>query len=463
MKKTDTMRKLCFAVIGCLCAHASTNAQSDTLKTKFIADIPLLDLPAHTDHNGLAFKQFSPGMQQSLGLSKSIAEAQQYYTKRLFFRPDKHYTLAGKILRESGLAAGNVLIESIIAGTPFGTGWTHEEWHRAVMNKNNVRSFNDMNTFPIGAETVSVSREKDSDMARFKENNNADFVRMGVAGIEAQLEYVKALQKDNFFYELNLSSQVSYVFNIYNTISYVRVCSTPEGDKTTIEMEEKEGIMISKRDFTGLDMTAWIYDLSRPDESYAQRGLHPSGVGIRRYRRTTDLNDEELGYLKKMGRLNYINLISPHMVFVNSIRLNGNTRFNFSAFHYLTSFGYDLGSNFFIVHKKNKLFFALHNYRNLHNSFYGIEAQVIDKEIALNKYTLWISPAIHLWSQPVNQEFRTSVSQFGGKVSLSVSAKLGKTWRPYVALSAKTKGWVAGDVYLNSNVSGMIGLRAFIR
>lgn len=457
------MRKLFFALVGCVWTQASINAQSDTIKTKFIVDIPLLDLPANTDNNGLAFKQFSPSMQQSLGLSKSIAEAQQYYTKRIFFNPKKRYTLAGKILRESGLAASNILIESLIAGTPFGTGWTHEEWHRAVMNKNNVRSFNDMNTFPIGAETVSVSREKDRDLARFKASNNADFVRMGVAGIEAQQEYVKAVQKDNFFYELNLSSQVSYVFNIYNSITYVKTCSTPEGDKTTREMEEKEGIKISKRDFTGLDMTAWIYDLSRPDEAYAQRGIHPSGVGIRRYRLTTDLNGEELNYLKKMGRLHYINLISPHMVFINSIRLNKHTRFNFSAFHYLTSFGYDLGSNFFIEHKKNKLFFALHNYHNLSHNFYGIEAQIIDQEITLNKYKLWITPAFHLWNQPVNQEFRTSVSQFGGKLSLSISAKLGNTWKPYIALSAKTKGWVAGDVYLNSNVSGMIGLRGFIR
>jgi hypothetical protein len=67
----------------------SLQAQTDSLKTKFIIDIPLLDLPANTDNDGLAFKQFSPSMQQSLGLSKSIAETQQYYTKRLFFNPKK--------------------------------------------------------------------------------------------------------------------------------------------------------------------------------------------------------------------------------------------------------------------------------------------------------------------------------------------------------------------------------------
>jgi hypothetical protein len=175
--------------------NMSLQAQTDSLKTKFIIDIPLLDLPANTDNDGLAFKQFSPSMQQSLGLSKSIAETQQYYTKRLFFNPKKKYTLGNKILRELGLASANVVIEMLIGSTPFGIGWTHEEWHRAVMNKNNVRSFNDMNTFPIGKELVAVSHVTDADLARLKADNSADFVRLAAAGIEAQYEYVKALQK----------------------------------------------------------------------------------------------------------------------------------------------------------------------------------------------------------------------------------------------------------------------------
>jgi hypothetical protein len=117
-----------------------------------------------------------------------------------------------------GLASANVVIEMLIGSTPFGIGWTHEEWHRAVMNKNNVRSFNDMNTFPIGKELVAVSHVTDADLARLKADNSADFVRLAAAGIEAQYEYVKALQKDNFYYQLNLHSQISYWFNTLNSI-----------------------------------------------------------------------------------------------------------------------------------------------------------------------------------------------------------------------------------------------------
>jgi hypothetical protein len=443
--------------------NMSLQAQTDSLKTKFIIDIPLLDLPANTDNGGLAFKQFSPSMQQSLGLSKSIAETQQYYTKRLFFNPKKKYTLGNKVLRELGLASANVVIEMLIGSTPFGIGWTHEEWHRAVMNKNNVRSFNDMNTFPIGKELVAVSHVTDADLARLKADNSADFVRLAAAGLEAQYEYVKALQKDNFYYQLNLHSQISYWFNTLNSINYVNVCSTPEGDALTLKSEQMEGTNIEIRDFTGLDFTAWVYDLFRPSESYSDRGISSSGVGIRRYRQTSDLSKEELDYLKKMGKMQWINVISPMMFYVNSIKVNNDFRFNFGLFHYLTSFGYDLGSNFFIDYKQNKIFFALHNYHNLHNNFYGVEAQLIDKELLIGSNTLLFTPSLHLWSQPKNQEFKTSDSELGGKAEIDVSAKLGRTWRPYIVMSAKTNGWVAGDVYLNSNFGVMIGVRAFMK
>lgn len=439
------------------------SAQTDSLKTKFIIDIPLLDIPANLDHRGLAFKQFNPSMQQSLGFSRSVAEVQQYYTRRLFFKPGKDYSVGKKILKETGLVVTNLLIESFLGSTPLGTGWTHEEWHRSVMNKNNVRSYNDMNRFPIGQETVAVSHLTDADLERLKKNNNPDFVRMGSAGIEAQNEYVKTLQKDNFYYGLNLSSQVSYWFNNLNSLSYVKLTSTAEGDELTRESEQEEGPNIPKRDFTGLDFVAWIYDLSRPTEPYTARGVHPSGAGIRRYRLTTDLTNEELAYLKKMGRLQVLNLVSPHLFFINSIRINQDLRFNFAGFHYLTSFGYDAGCNFFAEYKKQKIFFAVHNYHNLDNSFYGIEAQLIDKEYRAGRRMVRVTPGIHLWSQPKNQEFRTAAGEFGGRAEIHVSMQVGRIWYPYIAMSAKTRGWAAGDAYLDANFSGRIGIRGFIR
>jgi hypothetical protein len=441
------------------------SAQTDSVKTKFIIDLPLVDLPANIDHNGLAYKQFSPSMQQSLGISKSIAEAQQYYTYRLFFNPNKKYSTFSTISRSFWFGVTDYCIEVIIGGTPLGTGWTHEEWHRAVMNKNNVGSFNDMNTFPIGKTAVAVSHETDQALAQFKETNNTDFLRMQVAGIEAQYEYIKAVQKDNFYHNLGLKSSISYWTNALNSIFYVQMSSTTEGDELTKNMMAEEAKLgynkTEIRDFTGLDFTGWMYDLSRPYERYANRGYRADG-GINRYRTTADLTPEELGYLHKMGKMQWINIISPTMFFINSINVNKNLRLNFAMFHYLTSFGYDAGSNFFVDYKNNKMFFALHNYHNFKNSFWGVEAQLLDKQVYVGATPILLTPSIHFWAQPKDQAFRTSDMQLGAKVELSASTMLSKVWQPYITVSAKTTGWVAGDVYLDNNVSARVGIRAYI-
>jgi hypothetical protein len=438
-------------------------SQSDSLKTKYIIDIPILDSPANFENNGLAYNQISPSMQQSLGFSKSIAEIQQYYTKYLFFKPNKKYKVHQKMIRGVAFFATGITFESILGFTPMGSGWLHEEWHRAVLNKNNVRSFNDINTFPIGRQTVAVSQLTDEALANFKATNPSDFVRMGVAGIEAQYEYVKSVQKDNFYKKLNLASSVSYWLNNLNSIQYVRFSSSSDADALTVKAEKEEGVNIKVRDFTGVDFTGWIYDLSRPNEAYSERGIHPSGIGIRRYRQTSDLTSEELNYLKKMGKKQWLNVISPTMFFINSIKLNNDLRFNFAMFHYLTSFGYDAGCNFFFEYKQNKAFIALHNYHNLNNSFYGVEAQLIDKVVTLAKIKLFVTPSLHLWTQPKNQQFRTSDSQFGGKFEVSGSTMLGKSWLPYFTVSAKTPGWVAGDVFLSKNNSFRLGIMALIK
>lgn len=456
------MKKIIVAILVSI-VSIITHAQTDTSKTKYTLDFELIDLPYSTDFSFLAYSQFSLGMPSTLSLSKSLCEFQKYYTHRLFFNPKKTYSLFQKTYLSLGFLASDFIFENTLSYCPLGTGWLHEEWHRAVMNQYNIRSFDDMNTFPFGSDAVSVNYITDSDLARMKAKSNPDFVRMAEAGIEAQYEFVKALQKDNFYNNQNLPLSLSYFINIMNNISYVRYCSDPESDLETIEFESEEGTNIEIRDFTGWDFTAWIYDLTYPTELYSARGIHPSGVGVRRNRKTTDLPEDKLDFLAKMGNMQYINLISPQMLFINSIRINNDLRFNFSLFHYLTSFGYDLGSNFFIEYKKNKLFFALHNYQNFSNSFYGIETQLIDKQLFIGNKSFFISPRLLLWSQPKNQDFTTDVSSFGGKAELSVSAKFSKIFYPYLTISAKTKGWVAGDVYLDEKLNARFGIKAYIR
>jgi hypothetical protein len=86
----------------------------------------------------------------------------------------------------------------------------------------------------------------------------------------------------------------------------------------------------------------WVYDLFRPDEPYSARGIHPSGTGINRYRKTTDLTDEELSYLHAQRYWYIFNYVSPMLFNVNRITIGDAGLYgNFAFRHFLTSFGTD--------------------------------------------------------------------------------------------------------------------------
>lgn len=440
-------------------AFSSSNATNG----KFSIDISLLDLPYTSKNNFLSIRQLSPGMPGSLALTSSLTQAQKYYTWRLFFNPDLSYSWQQKALRGLGFGVTDALVEGVLFFCPIGPGWLHEEWHRAVMNSYNISSFNDMNTFPFGQTLVSVNSIADTDLSRLKQQNNSDFLRLMTAGLEAQYELVKNLQKVNFFYKLNLPLSISYFMNTLNNIAYVATCSDPSSDSMTIEMEKEEGASIKKRDFTGLDFIAWAYDLSRPDEPYSSRGIHPSGSGIRRYRRTSDLTRDELEYLKKMGSMQLLNLVSPSLFFINSIQLTENLRGNFSLFHYLTPFGYDLGANIFTSFKNTDLFFALHNYHNNKTSTLGIETSLINHPLTISGVPFSITPTVYIWMQPQDLQFKTSEVRTGGKIELSVASLHSKSIHPYITLGAKSEGWVAGDIDLGSSLNVKAGLELLVR
>src|SRR6218665_3356482 len=437
----------------------ATPLHAQDSQTKFILDLPIMEAPYGVNNGFFAYRQFSPGMQASMNLAKSVTEAKVYGLKRLI-KPEKGASPEAKIGRWAGFAVIHLLSDYVLMYFPLGEAWNHEEWHRAVLTQNKVSSHNDVNDIPFGQELIAVSHLEDAALAAFKKNNNPDYVRLSAAGIEGQIETTKALQKDNFFCRMNLPLSLNYFFSAFSAIEYVRLCAEPGADDLTIKAEEKEVVNVEKRGFVGLDMLSWIYDLPRPDEPYEARGIHPSGTGIRRYRRTSDLTGEELGFLKKMGNLQLVNFISPAMFFVNSIRLHKELRFNFSGFHHLTSFGYDLGGNLFFEYKGHKIFGAIHNYHNLQNSFLGLEMQVIDRPLMIGRIPFFISPSLHLWSQPAGQEFRTSEASVGGRAEAGISIRLGKYFRPYMTLVAITKGWTAGDSYLDEKVFARFGVRA---
>jgi hypothetical protein len=442
--------------------------KNDTIqKPELVLELPLFDLPYQLDAAetlgggkatvGSFFKGYSnPGMHFSLDLSADLYSGAHLGIKKLFFNTPKSDWGFGKWMLYTLTLLSSDFVLTYFPGCD---GWEHEEYHRAVMTRFHVNSFNEMNKFPLGAEIINVDHVTDEDLIRFKLESPSDFVRAQAAGIEGEYLLIDKLQRNNFFYNQNLPHELFYFVTTLNSILYVQACSDPkQADKLTDEENAKENT-INLRDFTGLDFTGWTYDLFRPNEPYANRGIHPSGIGINRYIKTTDLTSEELSYLKKQGNLQLLNVFSPMMFFIKKIKLSDNGLYgNFTFHHYLTSFGNDISCNIFLMNSQYKFVFVYHSYQNYNHSFPGVEAQMIDLEKPVFSNSFYISPRVIIGLQPSNQEFKSNNSEFSGLIECKIELKSAHFIHPFIEISAKSKGWVAGNEYLNSNISCRFGI-----
>jgi hypothetical protein len=450
---------------------ASKAETKDTVQSpQLVFELPIFDIPyqfdaAKTVNEGKAtfgsfFKGYTnPSMHQSLNVTTDLYTGLHYGIDKLFKENQetgKKKWGIGKRLLHAFTIFGS---DYVFGYAPGFNGWEHEEYHRAVMTRFHVNSFNDMNKFPIGAQSVSVSHVTDEDLIRFKKESPTDFNRMHVAGIEGEYLLVDKLQRNNFYYNQKLFHEFIYLFSTLNSIMYVQACSIPElTDPDTDDFNSTEK-SIEVRDFTGWDFDGWVYDLFKPDEPYTDRGVHPLGNGVDRYIKTTDLTSEELSYLKKQGNLQWLNCISPMIIGIRSIKLSKNGLYgNFSVRDYLTSFGNDISLNIFLKNQTYNFFFAIHSSQNYQHSFPAIETQLVDYKKTMGDYSLFISPRFLIGLQPLNQSFKTSSSAFLGLAECKFELITKNFIHPYLEVSAKTNGWVAGNEFLNSNLSCRLGI-----
>ena len=323
-------------------------------------------------------------------------------------------------------------IVDVVLPLPLSDTWVHEEFHRAVLGNRGVASFDDVYKFRPLPEAIAVSHANDDKLARMKLEHPADFVRAHAAGIEGEHALVLRLERQHFFGGATSWNLPLYWLVKLDSIAYVVSGTTHEVNRLTDKWEREEGARVSKRDFTGHDFTAWVYDLFRPNAPYGARGIHPSGVGIRRYIRESDLTPAENHYLHRQGRLSAINLLDP-----NLIELSGG-RFSLSAGHLLTPFGYSIDGNLFL--RKPRLFVTVHDYVNHERNFAGVEATLDERY------------RVALWHQPEHQMFRDRRGRLGGLASARVYRD---KW--FGEIEAKTGGWVEGNVHLDRSITLRIG------
>ncbi len=396
----------------------------------------------------------NPDMSQSLTISASFYNSMIYAMQKMrinWFKKDIFNRLT-----EATIYSGVVLVSEYL---PLGDAWLHEEFHRSVLTRNYVNSYNQIYDFPIFSSLISVNRVTDDDLIRFKAQNPADFVRLAAAGIEGEYMLIRDFQTRNFAYNQRIAYAPFEILWTINSFYYVWSCHTQEAEDITNEINIEEGNKVSVRDFTGLDFTAWVYDLFKPNEAYEQRGTHPSGIGIDRYIKPSDLTADELKYLKKQGYLQLINFFSPFMLGINKIPLKQNEEMyiNFAFRHLLTSFGNDISADVFYYNNKIKSLITWHLYMNNEIITPGIELQLIDFEKNIQNIKIKTNLRLAGWLQPEHLLFTDTKALPGGLAEITIFAGK-KHFFPYISISSKSQGWVAGNVFQGKNTSVKFGL-----
>ena len=450
------MKKLFITILLTIGAFAMAYAQHPD-STQVYLDMPLLTLPsqqqAFNTTGGFFQSYMNPGMENSLAYSTDLYTAGHWALNQAFPQnKDKRFQ---RLKRR--LAIG--VFDYLALQLPLGMGWVHEEYHRAVMTQYGVNSFNEVLLCQLGESTVSVSHIQDEELAMLCDQHHPDFVRLMSAGHEAAVDLSRTMQSNQFFYNQSLDNGILYWINAIENIAYIWMCATGNGDDTTTELNNNEPT-IESRDFTGMDMNAWAHALCYPDLPYAARGIHPSGVGINRYIMYDDIPDIGKAYLKLHLGLDVLNFISPMMIGFKEFQLAQTERGayygNFAFRHYLTAFGGDSSLDLYLKTPDCNLYSTLHVYDNHERVFGGLEVGLVDYPILDDK--LLLGGTVMSWIQPKEMSFFTRKSSFGGLVKGRASYR----WRfmePYAELGWKSKGWVAGNVNLDSGFFMKAGLR----
>jgi len=369
------------------------------------------------------------------------------------------------------LGLGIMTVYAVNAPLFFVNAWTHEEWHRAVLTHRGIDSRNGIyHPSAWSNGLIAVDHVTDEDLARLKAEHPADTVRLMMAGLEAQDVLARRIGDHAFLYgdrgvwrgPLYFSETMMFAalqLNFLNSLYYYSTCTGPGSDRVT-DAENRNTLTVLSRDFTGLDCTAFTYDLHRPDEPYAGRGPHPYGDGVDRYRSWEDLDDRERGFMHRQLGLHFLDLLDPHLYAIDGFRLGGrrglySDRWIARLGHALTPFGYSIDAEAGVKRRRFTGLFTLRNGVNAQGWFPTATARVLD--VGLRRVPLAFDFDVDAWLQPERLRYDERRARPGGRLAATVR------WRALpgasldLTLDAKTAGYVPGNVYLERNLSLRLG------
>lgn len=356
----------------------------------------------------------------------------------------------------------------VFAPLPLTDGWLHEEGHRSAMGVRGIPSrqvYN--NAFYAPADRCdpgSVCGMTDVQIATVKDHRAADWVRVQAAGMEAELELMRRLERDAFFSAqpraLNIPASVLLLASVE---LYRHACA--EGSFKNEEVLAESPNML-QRDFTGPDCTGLAWDLYRPTTPYADRGLHPNGDGVRRLRLGSDLSADERDFLIRMRNLGLLNFVDPALVGFPRFDLtlaDGRTlSLGGSLQHDLTAFGDAFGLSVMGRFEGLHMTAVVRLYRNQMLTLPGLSVGVRRYLLQLGPVPVRASAQVDLWLQPQDFSFSTTNVMPGAALEVQAAVPVVGPLEVFAALKVKSAGWRAADPWLDAAFSGRLGVNVLM-
>jgi hypothetical protein len=441
-------------------------------------ELPVFEVPDNVE-DGFVW----PSMGQSLWVTTDFYQLMHFGLGRAFEL--NHPDSARRFLARLGIAAADVVTLAL----PGALAWQHEEWHRAVMSQYGIASFNDVYDFELFASSIAVSHVSDQDLIALKRDHPADQVRLSAAGIEGNYELATNLERLSFRQpEGPWHTFLLWLLYVQNS-SYLNVCAGEQSNDFTDEQNESDGANVAVRDFTGLDCDGWVYDLSRPTEPYQARGVHPSGVGIDRYRKWSQLTSAERQLLELQFGLSFLNFLDPHLLGFNRFEANvggAPLYWNASVRHQQTASGYVIAlngavglsarsaaaangtvglsarsaaaANGTVGWANSSLFLSAAAYVSRALVLPGVDVYWLAPPLTLGEVPVSIAARVALWLQPEDLRYDAAQAAPGGLLSLRWTLASLPPLQPYLEVEGKSAGWVAGNVHLGGQASTRVGL-----
>ncbi|MDR0512801.1 MAG: hypothetical protein LBG93_06835 [Treponema sp.] len=413
----------------CLSLNVYVFAQQDTTEAddspRLILDFPVFDFPFQIHAmNAVRYGFFgsytNPSMAQSLAFAQNVNTAFHFGMRQF-----RNTNVLGERWTRNFYFGGLAVGQFLLLWMPGGTSWLHEEFHRAKFARFEEWSSNPVNRFPFGQLVLPLDFDPDS-IDRILNESRPDVARMYAAGMEGDYALINRLQRNNFFHNKQLTHEFVYWWSTVTIHGYLA------------------------SDFVA-DFFGWAFFLFNIDETIElEEG---------EYLTFDHLTPQAYRFLRLQSRLHFLNYLSPMMFGIRRIPL-GDTGFhmNFAMRHLLTSFGYNISATVFLKRSPFNMIFTMHNFMNYSSYFPAIEAELIDFPVNLGNQSFLLSPRVLIGVQPRNQGFRTSTPEFLGLFGLRIDHRATRNVFPYIDFTAKTNGWVAGNEFLNANVSIRMGL-----